>query len=86
MVPNCEIYHNWSRAQFAFIFRFPKPDLRPPSNLKKTPWWRKDIQKESLTFLITGGEFKTTIHSIQGTSSYEILFKKTKGNIKSLLM
>ena len=75
-----------SHTIYVVFFRFPKPDMRPPSNLEKIPWWRKDIQKESLKFLVTGGEFKTTIHSIQGTSSYEILFKKTKGNLKLVLI
>ena len=75
-----------SRTIYVVFFRFPKSDMRPPSNLEKIPWWRKDIQKESLKFLAIGGEFKTTIHSIQGTSSYEILFKKTKGNLKLVLI
>ncbi|XP_076030640.1 autophagy-related 2 [Oratosquilla oratoria] len=73
--------------------RFPIPDLRPMSDMKRVPWWKRNIRKDVLSFVMKDLEFVTITDPLQSQSSYElrssdihVLFTEREGDMPVSLL
>ncbi|KRT81121.1 hypothetical protein AMK59_6232 [Oryctes borbonicus] len=52
--------------------RFPMPDFRPQHDLQRTPWWKRNVRQDFLSFQLTDMEIHTTLQSGQVSQKYTL--------------
>ncbi|XP_063919299.1 autophagy-related protein 2 homolog B isoform X2 [Zophobas morio] len=55
--------------------RFPIPDFRPPHDMNKTPWWKRHVRPDFLSFVLTGMSFQTCLLTNQTVQDYTLKCK-----------
>lgn len=56
-----------------FSIRFPIPDLRPLHDINRTPWWKREIRPDYVTFNLTDAKLHSSFESgTPHTSRHEI--------------
>ncbi|GJQ70529.1 Atg2, partial [Trypoxylus dichotomus] len=52
--------------------RFPMPDFRPQHDLQRTPWWKRNVRQDFLSFQLTDMEMHTILQSGQLSQKYSL--------------
>ncbi|XP_071962999.1 autophagy-related protein 2 homolog A-like isoform X2 [Antedon mediterranea] len=49
--------------QATLNLRFPCPDFRPPTDIERSPWWKKSVRQEILSMELLDVDFSTKLNS-----------------------
>ncbi|CAH1999640.1 unnamed protein product [Acanthoscelides obtectus] len=52
--------------------RFPIPDFRPTHDMSRTPWWKRNVRPDYVSFIMTEAVFFTTFQTNQALKEYTI--------------
>nr|CAI5847822.1 unnamed protein product [Callosobruchus analis] len=52
--------------------RFPIPDFRPPHDMNRMPWWKRNVRPDYLSFILTEATFFTSLQTNQGFKEYSV--------------
>ncbi|KAK5648479.1 hypothetical protein RI129_003371 [Pyrocoelia pectoralis] len=62
-----------------FRLRFPIPDFRPPHDMQRIPWWKRNVRPDYLVFTLNDFSFNTNWYTSQPCQKY--VFQCCTGDI-----